>query len=125
MSMFDIDIERIRPLGPWVLIKPDPPREKIGSLYLPQGSLLERTGHGSGRVASVGEGFPNLKKNAKTKYIPLDVEVGDRIAFRGYLQEANRVGSDHCFLHGDDIMGVLDDDADFDMADKPYEPYEA
>jgi co-chaperonin GroES (HSP10) len=121
------DIERIKPMGPWVLIKPDPPKDKIGSLYLPQGNMMERTGHGSGYVVSFGEGLPNLKKNPKTKYIPIGVAKGDRVAFRGYLQEHNRVGKDHCFIHATDIIGILDDDADFGMAessDRPFGIYE-
>jgi len=97
----------IRAIGPWVLIKvkPSATRTKSG-LYLPEGNLDERLGHSSGTVLSVGQG-----KVGKKGRVPIGVEVGQEVLFRGFLKEANRPSygePDVCLIHQDDIIGVLD-----------------
>lgn len=112
-----MDITKLRPKGPWVLVKVEDPPEKIGSLFVPQGNLEQRVGHSTGVVLRVGDGYPNSKKGiAKTgkKYMPSELKEGDRIIFRGYLQEANRpqeFDKEHCLLHLDDIVGVIPPEA--------------
>lgn len=108
-----MDISRLRPMGPWVLLKLEPPQEKTsGGMYLPQGNLLERLGSSVGVVVRKGPGKYNTgKKATRAKYEPMDLEVGDRVVFRGYLQELNKPGGyldpHHCLLHIDDITGVI------------------
>ena len=106
-----MDVSKLKPYGPWVLVKADAPVKQTDSgIYLPDGNLLERLGHATGVVLSVGQGFFNIK-GAKTKFTPLSVKPGDRVVFRGHLQEANRpAGSldrEHSLIHGRDIIGVL------------------
>jgi co-chaperonin GroES (HSP10) len=107
-----MDVSKIRPFGPWVLVKVDAPMKQTDSgIYLPDGNLLERLGHATGVVLSVGQGFINKGKRAKSKFTPLSLKSGDRVVFRGHLQEANRpAGSldrEHCLIHGRDVIGVL------------------
>ena len=112
-----IDPSCIKAFGPWVLVKVDPPPEKFGDLiYLPQGNAEEKTGHSTGVVLSVGRGYFNQSKNGRppiTKFTPLGVEIGDRIAFRGYLHDVNKYHQDieglqHSMVRADDIEGVIE-----------------
>jgi len=100
-----------KPYGPWVLVLPDPPEHQYkGVLFMPEGNIEERLGHASGVVIAVGQGFFNNKKRAKTKFIPLDISVGQRVIYRGHLKDANPiVGSSSCLIHAQDIIGELVD----------------
>ena len=80
---------------------------------MPDGNLVERLGYASGTVVRRGEGFPTKGKRAIAKYSPIGVEPGERVVFRGFLQEANRPGGvidrEHCLIHAQDILGVLEE----------------
>lgn len=97
--------EKIHAVGPWVLIRVTPRQEvSSGGIYLPEGNLQERLSHSRGTVLSVGKG----KISKKGIRITTGVEVGDKVVFRGYLKEANRVyrfDDRRCFIHMDDIVG--------------------
>lgn len=104
-----IDPRTIKAYGPWVLMKVIPPPEMSkGGLYLPAGNLEERLGHMVGTALSVGEG----ERGKKGERIPIGVEVGDKVVFRGYLKGANKPGGqldrDHCLIHRDDIVGTVE-----------------
>jgi co-chaperonin GroES (HSP10) len=104
-----MDAGKFKPYGPWVLIEPESPeRQYKGLIYLPEGNLEEKLGYASGYVIAVGNGFFNRKKNAKTKFIPMDIEVGQRVVYRGHLKDANIVGRS-CLIHAQDIIGELVD----------------
>lgn len=105
----------IRPTGPWVLVEVEPFTEKTkGGIYLADGNAEERMGHRVGKVLAAGPGrFNEGKKAQKAKYEPLDVEVGDRVMFRGFLHDVNKnhQGLDdinHSLIHADDLIGVLE-----------------
>jgi co-chaperonin GroES (HSP10) len=109
-----MDISKIRPKGPWILVKVDPPVEKMGSLYVPQGNAEERFGKTTGTIIAVGDGKRTSDKvYSKTgrKYDSIDLQPGAKIMFRGFLQEANRPGGlldrEHCLLHVDDVIGEI------------------
>ena len=109
-----MDVTKLKPKGPWVLVKVDPPEEKRGSLFIPQGNLEQRMGSATGTVLAVGEGAPTTDKvfrKTGRKYDALDLTAGARIMFRGFLQEANRPGGlldrEHCLLHINDIIGEI------------------
>jgi len=109
-----IDIDKIKPYGPWVLVKVEETMKVTDSgIYLPDGNLLERLGHSIGTVLAVGQGHLNKSPKAKTKYTPTGVKVGDRVIFRGHLQEANRPGGvmdrDHSLIHSQDLIGILEE----------------
>jgi len=108
---------KIHARGPWVLIKPEvPPRMSQGGLYLPEGNLLERLGHAAGMVVSVSDGYYETPKGKKkTVFVKMDLKPGDRVLFRGHLQDAHKV-EDCCFIHIRDIIVVLDKDAQLDLA---------
>jgi co-chaperonin GroES (HSP10) len=100
---------KLKPIGPWIHVKVDPPeRVTKGGIYLPEGNLEERKGMATGTVLAVGSGKPLDKGRAE-----MPVGPGDRILFRGFLQEAKRPGGiedkERCLLHVDDILGVLEE----------------
>ena len=100
----------LRPFGPWVLIEPESPeRQYKGVIYMPEGNTDEKLGHASGIVKAVGQGYFNNKKRPKTKFIPLDIEVGQRVIYRGHLKNANIVEGKACLIHAQDIVGELVD----------------
>lgn len=115
------DPSKVRARGGWVLVKPDAPKEMSGSLYLPQGNLMERLGHNTAEVVSVGKGYYD-PGDKKTKLHKIGVEPGERVVFRGHLQEANKLGEkrDHCFIHAKDLIGVIPKGVELDLA-LPYD----
>ena len=109
-----MNISKLKPQGPWILVKVDPPEEiSMGGLYMPQGNLEERLGNATGRVVALGQGKrtkDKVYKRTNKKYEPIDLELGSKIAFRGHLQEANKpsyLDSDHCLIHVDDVIGEV------------------
>lgn len=109
-----MDITKLKPKGPWILVKVDPPEEKRGSIYLPQGNLEERLGNTTGTVLAVGDGTPTPEKvfrKTGRKYNPIDLQVGAKVMFRGFLQDANRpagiLDKEHCLIHFNDIIGEI------------------
>jgi co-chaperonin GroES (HSP10) len=107
-----VDPLKVRPIGAWVLIKVDPPPKKQGSLYLPMGNLPERLGQATGTILRIGPGEWTLKHNRRK---PHGLKPGDRVMFRGYLQEVNQPGGfmdrEHCLIHVRDINLVVEDDS--------------
>lgn len=113
-----VDPTKIRAQGPWILIKPEAPKNVTkGGIYMPDGNLLERLGHTAGVVVSASPGHWE-KVKAKTVFVPNGLNAGDRVIFRGHLQEALQV-EDHCFVHIRDLIGVLDGDTELE----PSLPY--
>lgn len=65
----------LRPLHDWLLIKLEPlPEDKVGSIFV-HGSAVERIR--AGTVERVGPGRPDPVRGR----IPVDVAVGERVAF--------------------------------------------
>jgi co-chaperonin GroES (HSP10) len=112
-----MDITKVKPHGCFVLIKVDPPEEKTKSgLFRPQGNLEDRVGRATGTVVAVGPGIINKGKAAVKygKYRPLDVKVGDKVMFRGFLQVLSRPNEltpddNYCMLSAIDIDGVIEE----------------
>lgn len=111
----DSTVTKIRAVGPWVLVKVDKPITDDGyekfegsTLYMPQGGTMEdRVGYSTGLVMSAGSGKPS---DDGIGWVEPGVKAGDRILFRGFLQEANRPAPfdrEHCFLHMDDVARGL------------------
>jgi co-chaperonin GroES (HSP10) len=122
-DQMNIDPTKVRPRGPWVLVKTEEAPEKIGSIYVPDGNLLERLGHRSAVVLSVSKGYyERSEKTGKEKFIRHDIQKGDRVVFRGHLKDANThaLPKNHCLIHVNDLIGVLEAGAGLDMA-LPYD----
>jgi co-chaperonin GroES (HSP10) len=105
-----MNTESLKPVGPWVLIKVDPPKiQTEAGLYLPEGNLMERKGPATGTVVAAGSGKPLGYGRAE-----MPVKPGDKVLFRGFLQEAHRPNGvedrEHCLLHVDDVLGILEDE---------------
>lgn len=114
-----IDVERVKALGPWVLVRPEPKKKEQGGIYLPQGNVLERLGHCVARVLSTGKGYYETKESREV-FVPSVIKEGDRVVMRGHLSEANKVGRDCCFIHQRDLLGILADGAELNLA-LPYD----
>jgi co-chaperonin GroES (HSP10) len=117
-----LDPTKVKAVGPWVFVKiVRPPLEdglqKRGAIFVPNGTMEERMGLGKGIALSVGPGEWNEKKK---RYDTHGLADGDRVIYRGFLNEANRTGQfddQHCFIHIRDILGIPNsDDADIDMS---------
>lgn len=108
-------MKKLRPLGPWVVLTPDePPRRTAEGLYLPDGNADERFGQATGVVNAVGPGIEKYVKGKGIIHEHSGLEVGERVMFRGFLQDANKIGGfdldDNQFLlHQQDVLGVLED----------------
>jgi len=57
-----------------------------------------------------------LFRSTRERFVPTEIKPGDRVVFRGHLKEAQRLGSDHCFMHVGDLVGVMEEDAQLDLA---------
>jgi chaperonin GroES len=96
----------IRPIRDQVLIKQDPPKEKLASgLFVPDG--VREKYEDIGTVLEVGPGKP-LENGSLLKPA---VEKGDRVMFKrrpgSHLGDANPEWKDLLMLRDEDIMGVI------------------
>jgi chaperonin GroES len=95
----------IRPLRDQILVKQDPPKEKIGTLFVPQGKEeFENFGTviavGPGTIGQTGEIIPN------------SVKPGDRVLFK--RRPASVLGEDfkdQVMLRDEDMLAVLEEGA--------------
>lgn len=102
-----LDWRRFRPLKKWVLVKADPRVKKTagGIVLTDELTKIEKVMEGTGRLLKVGS------EAAK------DVEVGDRICYRGFLKDAfhdaftrDEDGCQIFMLRIEDVMMVIPDD---------------
>lgn len=67
----------LRPLHDWLVVELEPlPEDRVGSIHV-IGSALERVR--AGKVLSVGPGMPKAARSPVR--VPVDVAVGERVAF--------------------------------------------
>ena len=94
---------KIRPLFDRVLVeRKDEPTQTRGGLYLPE-SAKEKPMQGV--VLAVGQG----KVSDKGDVTPLQVKVGDLVAFGKYAGTEVQVGGeDRLILREDDILGIVE-----------------
>jgi co-chaperonin GroES (HSP10) len=110
-----MDFSRIRPLGPWVLLRlstpmlyegPGGPLQKSsGGIFIPATAAQDKLGYCWATVIAVGSG----KLSKKGNRIPPGVLPGETVWIRWYLSELNRPSKwddQHCFLHQDDILVI-------------------
>ena len=98
--------EEVQPKKDWVLVKADPRVKKTaGGIYLTEElTQVERVMEGTGTILKAG--YEAMK----------DVEVGERICFRGFLKDMSFEmfdGLDDCpvfLLKIDDVLMVIPDD---------------
>ena len=102
---------KIRAMGPWVWVKPDPRKEySDGGIFMPETSLAERTGLGTAYVISAGPGGWG-EKGGKQVWVHSGIKAGDRVVYRHYLNDhapKRHVMDDHCFIHMTDVVGFRD-----------------
>jgi co-chaperonin GroES (HSP10) len=98
------DIERFSPLGARVLVKPDKPAEKIGSIIIPDSAKKPAQ---LGIVAAMGPGM--LCKDGERWPMP-DVKVGDHIVYRAQDPFPKvKIGDvEYVAMHDDDVLAVVE-----------------
>lgn len=113
-------MNKYSPLRSWVLIQPDPRKNSIGLIALPDQLLKsERVEEGTGRVVRLPEECWSKSPKAKHAIRELPFKVGDRVMFRGFLKELNTVEEDDkslSLIHFEDILAVLDEDTSVGVA---------
>ena len=87
----------IRPLNDWLLVRCEKIPEKIGAIIVPNGTRVR-----TGEVLAAGPGRFYKDQKART---PVDVSVGDRVAFFRETLETQQGKQIVSVLHdiGDDI----------------------
>ena len=114
-------MSEIKAFGPWTLVAPEPHQRKRGSLYVPDGNLMERLGHSVGKVLSAGKGYWDKAPNStKKKFYAMEVKPGDRVVFRGHLKDANTIESGKCFVHMKDLVLILGKGVELELS-LPYD----
>lgn len=115
-----MDISKIKPHGPWVLLKLDSPilyegaggpcQKSTGGIFIPATAAQDKRGYCRAILLAKGNGELNPKTGVRT---PLPINVGSSVYIRWYLSELHRPyawDNDHCFLHQKDLLLVIDDD---------------
>jgi co-chaperonin GroES (HSP10) len=99
----------IKPMPNWIAIKAAPRPTSIGSILLPDQYLLaERKSEQTAIVMAV----PDRCYTKKNKPIPCPVKPGDRILFRGFLKDLNKVSDgeeEYALLHHQDLLAIVED----------------
>lgn len=102
-------MSNLRAIGKWLFIQLDKRAEQSqgGILFAEQWQTPE----GSGRVVYAGRGWHDRKGN----FIPMDVQVGQRVAFRWFdAQRFERQleweGQRYCLLQRDELVGIVEND---------------
>jgi len=93
-----------------VLVKPDPPQEKIGSLYVPQTARdrLRRESGCTGIVRHIGPGM--LMSNGDRWPMP-DIQVGDRVIYIDQPWPETSIADEKLVVLRDDaLLAVVEND---------------
>lgn len=110
--------DQIKPVGPWVFLRIEKRKEKVGSIHLPaMETNAEKVQEKAGRVIAMGPGIPDSKGGY---HVPKGLEVGCRVMYRGFLDAANHGknifglefedGEEYCLMHMKDLLMVIPDD---------------
>jgi len=99
----------IRPMGDWILVKPNPDESSTDSGIIIPGDA-RRTAVKTGVVMAVGPGRINKKGNR----VPPDVNVGDTISYIFALEKTKTgetmklsLGTDEFLLRESDVLTVI------------------
>jgi chaperonin GroES len=103
-----MDIDKIRPMNDWILVKMDPIETMVGSIFVPIGTVNRKA-----TVLAVGPG----KEEPSGVRQPVGVEPGDRVVFHRshgeHLQGKQLVGvlgEDHLLIRPGDVLLVFTED---------------
>lgn len=106
------DETKITPIRDQILVRQDPPRDKIGSLYVPQGQEEYPP------IATVLKVGPGLYGPDGAR-VPMDVKVGDRVMFKrrgstALIPDSREGGREEwknvLVLLESDIIGIVEDE---------------
>ncbi|BCX13768.1 MAG: 10 kDa chaperonin [Candidatus Dojkabacteria bacterium] len=94
----------IKPIGGYILVKPQAEEEKTAS-----GLIIQTSGKGErpqrGEIIALGTG--KLDENGKV--IPFNVKVGDMVMFKKYSPEEVEIdGEEYLIMQESDILAILE-----------------
>jgi chaperonin GroES len=95
-------VKNLKPLGNRALVKRTEPKQKKGSILLPDSA---REKPKQGKVLAVGPG----KMDEQGKLEPMQVKVGDEVLFSSYAgsQVKTDEEGEYLILSQDEILGVV------------------
>ena len=96
---------KIRPIHNRILVKRDPPTEKVGAIIIPENAREKLT---RGTVLAAGPG----QMSASGRFIETTLKAGDRIVFGKYSgsEVEHRGEQDQIFMTEDEILGVIEEE---------------
>jgi chaperonin GroES len=94
----------IKPVGGYILVKPQPEEEKTAS-----GLIIQTSGKGErpqkGKIVALGTG----KLDENGKIIPFNVKIGDVVMFKKYSPEEIEIdGEEYLIMQESDILAILE-----------------
>ena len=100
----EISIEKIKPLGDRILVKPLSKEEKTASgIFIPDTATKERPEQGE--VLAVGQG----ERNEKGELVPLNVKPGQIVMFTKYAPNEIKVGNEELLIVKEkDLLAVIE-----------------
>lgn len=99
----------------WVLIKPDPRKDRKGGIIISSPTHSEKVGHSTGVVVKCPEELWPKSITALRPCTDPGFSEGDRVIYRDYLKEMHEIdyqGSRHCFIHWEDLIAVVGPDVE-------------
>lgn len=104
---------KLRPLHDGIVVKPDPPRRKVGHIHIPD---LREPRVMTGVVIRTGKGrlYP-AGPRTEERYVPCELKPGDHIAFLTASKEGSnakgvqaRLGTDDFLLGERDALFIIE-----------------
>jgi len=101
----------LRPIGNKVLLLPDPPEEKVGSIVIPKSYQKERQQKEalvSGTIVAMG---PGMRQKGGKRWPMPDVVIGQRVLyFHNYSPEITIGGEAHVVVADDQLRAAIEED---------------
>ena len=95
----------VRPLSDRVIVKPEEPEAKMGSIHIPDSA---RANNLRGKVIAVGPGTESNGNGSVDGRMPLTVKVGDTIMYGWGGNPIKYDGEEYLCLRESDIMCIVE-----------------
>jgi len=87
----NLEVDKTKPMNGWLLCRALQPEEKSGDLWIPTVVQDKVISEGVAEILAAGPG--PLHEDSGVR-LPMGIEVGDKVLYRGFLRFAQQVG-DH------------------------------
>jgi len=93
---------KIKPVGGYILVKPETERKTAGGIVLPD--TVDKEKPQRGKIVALGTG----KLDDKGKKIPFNVKVGDTVLFKKYSPDEIEIDDeDYLIMEENDILAII------------------